>query len=127
MTAHGGGSTIQTGNRIAIAHIVLGLCCYRIRVFQGIALQAPNRFPGKLSAQVNILTIRFLSTAITGVTNQIHYRAEGFPNTADISLCCDTASHFISQFRVKGCGESNLLREASGIFGHEPVQRLFTE
>ena len=38
VTAHSGGCAVQTGHRVAVSHIVLGLCRYRVRVFQRIAL-----------------------------------------------------------------------------------------
>ena len=76
---------------------------------------------------MNVLAIGFFATTITRITNQVHYRAESFPHAADIGFCCNTAAHLIAQLRMERGSQTDLLREAGGVFGHKAMQRFFAE
>ena len=127
MAAHGAGGAVQPAHRVAVAHIVLGLGSHGVGVGEVPALQAEDRFPGKLGAQVGVLAVGFLPAAIAGVADEVHHRAVGFMDALGPGFGADGAAHLPPQFGVEGGGQADLLGEAGGLAGHQTMEGFLTE
>ena len=127
MAAQGAGSAVEASGGGAVAHIVLGLRRYGVRVGEVFALHAKHGFPGKGGTQVCILPVGLFRAPVAGIPYQVHDGAVGLMDAHGPGLCPYGTPHFPAQFRTEGGGKADLLGEDGGFPVVQAVQGFLAE
>ena len=94
---------------------------------QVLALKSPDPGPGKFGGQEGVLAVVFLHAAVPGVPAQIHHRGEQLADAPGPGFRGRGPAHPVTQLRIKGGGQTDLLGEAGGVPGQHAVEGLLAE